>query len=77
MNRLLPLVAAALLPASSALAAAPANLVLVFCSDDCDVVVNGKYGRRLNDRNWEFKGIEPGSRRVEATGLLGRKFYIG
>ncbi|MBZ4417629.1 hypothetical protein [Myxococcus sp. RHSTA-1-4] len=51
--------------------------VRVRCTEKCTVVLDGKRGLRVTDSTWEFKGIAPGSRRVEATGVLGRPFVAG
>ncbi|WP_426756122.1 hypothetical protein [Myxococcus sp. Y35] len=46
--------------------------VRVRCTEKCSVVLDGKHGYRVNDSTWEFKGITPGSRRIDATGVLNR-----
>lgn len=51
--------------------------VRVRCTEKCTVVLDGKHGRRVTDSTWEFKGIAPGARRVEATGILGRPLTSG
>ncbi|MCY1018222.1 hypothetical protein [Pyxidicoccus sp. MSG2] len=51
--------------------------VRVRCPEKCTVVLDGKHGRRVTDSTWEFEGIATGTRRVEATGLLGRPLASG
>ncbi|NTX53301.1 hypothetical protein [Myxococcus sp. CA039A] len=51
--------------------------VSVRCTETCTVVFDGKRGRRVNEALWEFQGIAPGARRVEATGVLGRPLASG
>ncbi|MFP2926223.1 hypothetical protein ACLESO_13595 [Pyxidicoccus sp. 3LG] len=51
--------------------------VRVRCTEKCEVVFDGKRGQRVNDFTWEFGGISPGARRVEATGVLGRPLLSG
>lgn len=51
--------------------------VSVRCTETCTVVFDGKRGRRVNEALWEFQGITPGARRVEATGVLGRPLVSG
>ncbi|MFP2960673.1 hypothetical protein ACLEPN_23350 [Myxococcus sp. 1LA] len=46
--------------------------VRVRCSEKCTVVLDGKNGFRVNDSTWEFKGVAPGNRRIDATGVLSR-----
>lgn len=57
--------------------AAEGVTVRVRCTEKCTVVLDGKRGLRVTDSTWEFKGVPPGSRRVEATGLLGRPLFGG
>lgn len=51
--------------------------VRVRCTEKCTVVLDGKRGLRVTESTWEFKGIAPGTRRVEATGMLGRPLASG
>lgn len=52
--------------------------LIVRCSDDCTVRVDGKGGLRQAANSWEFKDVAPGQRRVEATGgFLNRPLYNG
>jgi hypothetical protein len=51
--------------------------VRVSCTEKCTVVLDGKRGLRVTESTWEFKGIAPGARRVEATGMLGRPLASG
>lgn len=51
--------------------------VRVRCTEKCTVVLDGKRGRRVTEATWEFKGIPAGTRRVEATGVLGRPLASG
>ncbi|WP_164021517.1 hypothetical protein [Pyxidicoccus trucidator] len=51
--------------------------VRVRCMEKCTVVLDGKRGLRVTESTWEFKGITPGTRRVEATGMLGRPLASG
>lgn len=51
--------------------------VRVRCTEKCTVVLDGKHGLRVTDSTWEFQGIAPGARRVEATGVLGRPLVSG
>jgi hypothetical protein len=54
------------------------STVIVRCSDDCTVKVDGKAGIRQATNSWEFKDVAPGQRRVEASGgFLNRPLYNG
>ncbi len=72
-------------PASKPAAAKPAegaagtpSTVIVRCTDDCTVKIDGKSGVRQAANNWEFKDVQPGQRRVDATGgFLNRSLYGG
>lgn len=44
------------------------STVIVRCTDDCTVRVDGKAGLRQAPNSWEFKDVPPGQRRIEATG---------
>ncbi len=71
-----------LLPSLSLLLSSPALAedgvtVRVRCMEKCTVVLDGKRGLRVTESTWEFKGIAPGTRRVEATGVLGRPLVSG
>ncbi|GHG88536.1 hypothetical protein [Comamonas sp. JC664] len=46
--------------------------VRVRCTEKCTVTLDQKTGRRVDDSTWEFKGITPGSHRIDATGLMTR-----
>ncbi|MCE9668467.1 hypothetical protein LY474_11655 [Myxococcus stipitatus] len=46
--------------------------VSVRCTEKCTVLLEGKRGRRVDDATWEFTGVPPGKRRLEASGVLGR-----
>ena len=46
--------------------------VRIHCPEGCSVKLDGRAGLRINDSTWEYKGIAPGRRRVEATGMLSR-----
>ena len=60
-----------LLLALSAEPAAPDNLIRVWCSEPCNVKIDGQVGKKLNKRHHQFQGIAPGSRRVEAKAWAG------
>jgi hypothetical protein len=62
---------------SSSLAFARGTTVKVRCPEKCSVLLEGKAGRRLDDALWEFQDVEPGKRRVEVKGLLGRHLAAG
>ncbi|HSP77300.1 MAG TPA: hypothetical protein VLQ93_02135 [Myxococcaceae bacterium] len=64
-----------LLIANSAFASG--TTVKVRCPEDCSVKLDGKTGLRLSDDHWEFKDVEPGKRRIEVKGLLGRHLASG
>jgi hypothetical protein len=50
----------------------------VHCPDNCTASIDSLRGLRLNERTWEFKDVEPGQRRVEATGgLFNRRMFVG
>ncbi|AEI63654.1 hypothetical protein [Corallococcus macrosporus] len=66
-----PLVSLSLLVSAPALAE-DGVAVRVRCTEKCTVVLDGKHGFRVNDTTWEFKGIAPGNRRIDATGVLNR-----
>jgi hypothetical protein len=54
------------------------STLIVRCTDDCTVRVDGKAGLRQASNSWEFKDVAPGQRRVEATGgFLNRPLYNG
>ncbi|MCP3104945.1 hypothetical protein LZ198_39375 [Myxococcus sp. K15C18031901] len=46
--------------------------VNVRCTEKCTVLLEGKRGNRVDDATWAFKGVRPGKRRLEASGVLGR-----
>jgi hypothetical protein len=62
---------------SSPALAADGVTVQVRCPEKCTVTLDGKRGLRVTESTWEFKGIAPGARRVESTGLLGRPLASG
>ena len=66
-----------LLSLSSSALAEDGVTVRVRCTEKCNVVLDGKYGLRVTDSTWEFKGVAPGSKRVEAKGMLGRPLASG
>ncbi|NVJ05110.1 hypothetical protein HUW63_07640 [Myxococcus sp. AM001] len=66
-----PLLSLSLWVSAPALAA-DGVAVQVRCTEKCTVVLDGKHGFRVNDSTWEFKGIAPGNRRIDATGVLNR-----
>ena len=66
-----PLLSLSLLVSAPALAV-DGVAVRVRCTEKCTVVLDGKNGVRVNDTTWEFKGITPGSLRIDATGVLSR-----
>jgi hypothetical protein len=66
-----------LLLLSSPVLAEDGVTVRVRCTEKCTVVLDGKRGLRVTESTWEFKGIAPGTRRVEATGVLGRPLASG
>ncbi|WP_224245141.1 hypothetical protein [Hyalangium gracile] len=54
------------------------STVIVRCTDDCTVKLDGKGGVRQATNSWEFKDVAPGQRRVEANGgFLNRPLYSG
>ncbi len=69
------IVLALLLTATSAFASG--TTVKVRCPENCSVKLDGKTGLRIGDDQWEFKDVEPGKRRIEVKGLLGRHLASG
>ncbi|QSQ21457.1 hypothetical protein JY651_40770 [Pyxidicoccus parkwayensis] len=53
------------------------SVAIVRCPEDCTVLLDGNHGLRRDERTWEFKDVEPGRRRVEATAsLFSRKLFL-
>jgi hypothetical protein len=54
------------------------STLIVHCTEECNVRVEGKMGLRKDPSTWEFRDVAPGKRRLDATGrFLNRPLYSG
>lgn len=52
------------------------SVAVVHCTEECTVLLDGRSGVRRDKWTWEFRDVEPGRRRVEATGLIDRPLFL-
>ncbi len=53
------------------------STVIVRCPEDCNVTIDGRRGRKLENRRYQVEGLMPGSRRVDITAKFNRTLYTG